>query len=72
MAFAVTMIRPRYRPDSIIAQKVSASAFLRSLDYKRKSGMGFGMSAYMSRLMSRRFNSLWHSVFEEPLMSESG
>ena len=35
LAFAATMIRPRYLPDSIVAPKVSASAFLHSLDPKR-------------------------------------
>ncbi len=37
LAFAAIMIRPRYLPDSIIAQEDSASAFLHSLDPKRKS-----------------------------------
>ncbi len=38
LAFAATMIRPRYLPDSIVAQLVSVSAFLHSLDPKRTCG----------------------------------
>jgi len=45
LAFAATMIRPRYLPDSIVAQKVSAPEFLQSLGQKRKSSVGLGMSA---------------------------
>ena len=33
------MIRPRYLPDSIVAQLVSVSAFLHSLDPKEKSAV---------------------------------
>ena len=35
LAFAATMIRPRYPPDSIIARKVSAPEFSHNLDPKR-------------------------------------
>ncbi len=35
LAFAATMIRPRYLRDSIVARKGSASAFLHSLDPKQ-------------------------------------
>ncbi len=35
LAFATTMIRPRYLPDSIVAQKVSAPEFLHSLSQER-------------------------------------
>ncbi len=43
LAFAATMIRPRYLPDSIIARKVSASAFLHSLDPERTLGPSDGL-----------------------------
>ncbi len=46
LASAAIMIRPRYPPGSIIARKVSASAFLHSLGQKRKSSVGLGMSAF--------------------------
>ncbi len=36
LASAAIMIRPRYLPDSIIAQLVSVSAFSHSLDSNRK------------------------------------
>ena len=36
LAFATAMIRPRYLPDSIVAQLVSVSAFSHSLDPLRK------------------------------------
>ncbi len=35
LAFATTMIRPRYLSDSIVAQLVSVAAFLHSLDPSR-------------------------------------
>jgi hypothetical protein len=43
-----------YKNDS--CTKSVGSDFFNSLSQKRKSSVGLGMSAYMSRLMSRRFN----------------
>ncbi len=40
MGFAATMIRPRYFPDSIVAQLVSVSAFLHSLGHLRTCSGG--------------------------------
>ena len=40
LAFAATMIRPRYFPDSIVAQLVSVSAFSHSLGHSRTCSGG--------------------------------
>ncbi len=58
LAFAATMIRPRYLPDSIIAQKDSASAFLHSLglpsDFVRK-GLLLLRSGYVRELAAASY-----------------
>jgi hypothetical protein len=40
LAFAATMIRPRYFPDSIVVQLASVSAFLHSLGHLRTCSGG--------------------------------
>ncbi len=57
LASAATMIRPRYLPDSIVARKVSASAFLHSLGQKRKSSVDHGMSALGGVASTDRYNT---------------
>ena len=55
LAFAATMIRPRYFPDSIVAQLVSVSAFSHSLDPKATLAplSEFGMTE-IHRYVARR------------------
>ncbi len=44
LASDAIMIHLRHLPDSIVARKVSVSAFLHSLGQKQKSSVGLGMS----------------------------
>ncbi len=77
LAFAAIMNRPRYLLDSIIARKVSASAFLHSLDPEHTFGLVY-LNWYMpgSRGFCMRLNeSLRHAIYvagTEPHLSHSG
>ena len=59
-------IRPSYILGSVHTsprRRLSWPCLMSAQGQKRKSSVGLGMSAYMSRLMSRRFNSLSHGGF---------